>query len=76
MEQLEKLAITLATKLAGRSSATAKAVPAIMQTGGPEGPGRSRGLVGLLVTGNPVVGNPIAVAPNRVLNQARVARGG
>ena len=88
-DQPEKLGINLSIKLAGRSSATAMAAPAIMRAGDRKSPGRSHGFAAPLMMGNPVVGNPNAGNPNagtqnpvlnlvlnRVLNQARVARGG
>jgi hypothetical protein len=60
--------------LAGRSSATAMAVPVILRAGDRKSPGRSHGFAAPLVTDNPV-----AVTQNWVLNQAlnqvRVARG-
>jgi hypothetical protein len=61
----------LATKLAGRSSATAMAAPVIIRAGGRKSPGKSHGFAAPLVVGNPVAGTQ-----NRVLNQLRVARGG
>ena len=83
-DQPEKLGINLSIKLAGRSSATAMAAPAIMRAGDRKCPGRSHGFAAPLMMGNPVVGNPNAgtqnpvlnLVLNLVLNQARVARGG
>ena len=88
-DQPEKLGIQLATKLvtnrsiglAGRSSATAMAAPAIMRADDRKSPGRSHGFAAPLVMGNPNAdmpnaGNPNAGTQNPVLNQARVAKGG
>jgi hypothetical protein len=79
----------LSIRLAGRSSATAMAAPAIMRADDRKSPGRSHGFAAPLVMGNPVAGNPNAgnlnagtpnpvlnQVLNRDLNQARVARGG
>jgi ATP-dependent RNA helicase RhlE len=70
-----KLAINLSIMLAGRSSATAMAVPVILRAGGRKSPGRSHGFAAPLVTGNPVAGTQNWVL-NQALNRVRVARGG
>ena len=63
-DQPEKLGINLSIKLAGRSSATAMAAPAIMRAGDRKSPGRSHGFAAPLMMVNPVVGNPNAGSPN------------